>query len=227
MPLIFSFIFIWLMWRAGLFGGGDAKLLMGIVSLIPTFLGGVSFIPTFFLMVAIASFIHCFIFGVMEMVKDRKGMKTVAFALLPAAVGAGVYWITKGISCFSPILSVFSLAIVADIMTPLMHYRKEVPVSDSLEGEMLAETIGLKDGKLMRAMETSSLLLKIFSWHRHDMDLDEVIAAPNYLGISKGDIDKLKDFCTEVYIFPSYPMAPIILVALLLALLSGNLMPTG
>ncbi|MBW1933741.1 MAG: hypothetical protein JRI56_12275 [Deltaproteobacteria bacterium] len=53
--------------------------------------------------------------------------------------------------------------------------------------------------------------------------MDEVIASPGYLGISKEEIKKLGDFCTYVYIFPSYPMAPLILAALLIALLTGNI----
>ncbi|MEA2053749.1 MAG: A24 family peptidase [Candidatus Thermoplasmatota archaeon] len=223
LPLAFSFLFAWIIWRAGLFGGGDAKLIMGIVSLIPVFPDGISFIPTFFLMMAIASFIHYFIFGMVEMVRNGEGLKTVAFALLPVAAAIIVYGITKNLTPISAILTVFSLAVVADIISLLMPYRKKVLLSDELEGEMLAETIGLKNGKVIRVKEKPSLLLKIFSGHKHDVD--EVIASPRYTGISKDDIEKLGHFCSGVYIFPSYPMAPIILAAVLLAIFFGNLMP--
>ena len=221
LPLAFAILLIWLMWRAGLFGGGDAKLLMGIVILVPTFSDGVSLIPTFFLMIAIISAIHYFVFGVTETMRRRE-LKSAIFILLPIIIGVAVYLATERISSFAPIFAIFSFAVAADLISPFMPYKRKVPVSDELEGEMLAETVGLKDGKVARVAETPSMLMKIFSTRRQ---MDEVIAAPHYLGISREEIKKLGELCTHVYIFPTYPMAPMILTALILTLLVGNIMP--
>jgi len=217
LPLALSFPLIWLMWRAGLFGGGDAKLLMGIVSLTPLFPDGSSFIPTFFLMIALSTFMQFFIFGVQEAIKRKDG-KALVFALTPAGIACFVYFITH-----SFLISIFFLAIAADAASPFLPYRKKVEVSDEIRGEMLAETIGIMDGNIVRIAEKPSFLLKIFS--RKDK-LDEVIAAPSHTGISADDIKKLKVFCSEVYVFPSRPMAPAIFAALLIALLTGNIIPT-
>jgi len=217
LPLALSFPLIWLMWRMGLFGGGDAKLLMGIISLVPLFPDGTSFIPTFFLMIAITSFMQFFIFGVQEAIK-KKDKRAFVFALLPAGIAYIVYFLTHSL-----LISIFSLAIVADAVSPFLPYRKKVEVSDKIKGEMLAETIGIKDEKIVRIAEKPSFLLKIFS--RQDK-LDEVIAAPSHMGISANDIKKLKDLCTEVYIFSSRPLAPAIFAALLITLLTGNIIPT-
>jgi len=214
LPLALSFPLIWLMWRAGLFGGGDAKLLMGIISLVPLFPDGTSFIPTFFLMIAISSFMQFFISGVQEAIK-KKDKRAFVFVLLPAGISYIVYFLTHSL-----LISIFSLAIVADAVSPFLPYRKKVEVSDKIEGEMLAEKIGMKNGKVARIPEKPSLILKIFSRHE---DLDEIIAAPSHLGISKEEIEKLRDFCKYVYIFVSKPMAPAIFVALLLSLACGNL----
>ena len=221
LPLAFSIFFIWLMWRAGLFGGGDAKLMMGIVALVPTFSDGISFIPTFFLMVAIVSSIHYFIFGMVEGVR-RRDKKPIIFMLLPVAVGAAVY-VTVG-GNLSRLASILSFAVAADLVSPFLPYVKKAELSDKIEGEMLAETIGLVEGKVVRHRETPSLLIKIFSSH---VKMDEVLASPSYLGISREEIEKLGDFCTHVYIFPSHPMAPMIFAALLLSLFFGNIVPAG
>ncbi|MBW1933651.1 MAG: prepilin peptidase [Deltaproteobacteria bacterium] len=220
LPIAFAIFFIWLMWRAGLFGGGDAKLMMGIVLLIPVFSDGTSFIPTFFVMVAVVSSVHYFVFGMIEGARKREH-KSAIFVLLPVAVGAAVYILTDFYLRFSSILAVFSFAVVADLMSPFLSCRRKVEVSEDIEGEMLAETVGLREGKVVREMETPSLLMKFFSPHEK---MDEIIASPGYLGISKEEIKKLGDFCTHVYIFPSYPMAPLILAALLLSLVFGNVM---
>jgi len=203
LPLAFAIFFIWLMWRAGLFGGGDAKLMMGIVSLVPVFSDGTSFIPTFFVMVAVVSSIHYFVFGIVEGAR-RRDYKSAVFVLIPAVVSTVVYLVADFYFRFSSILAVFSFAVVADLMSPFMSCRRKVAVSGNIEGEMLAETVGLKEGKVVREMEIPSMLMKIFSPHE---DMDEIIASPNYLGISKEEIKNLGNFCTHVYIFPSYPMA--------------------
>jgi len=216
LPIALSFPLIWLMWRMGLFGGGDAKLIMGIISLVPLFPDGTSFIPTFFLMIAVSSFMQLFISGMIEMLR-MKDKKAFIF-LLPFGIAFATYLIS-----YSPLLSILFLAIAADLISPFMPYRKKAKVSNEIEGEMLAETIGIKDGKIMRFEEKPSFLMKIF-WGKERMD--EIIAAPSHTGISADDIKKLKDLCEEVYIFSSRPLAPAIFAALLIALLTGNIIPT-
>ena len=213
-PLAISFLLIWFMWRGGLFGGGDAKLLMGIVSLIPLFPDENSFIPTFFLMLALSTFMQFFISGVYETAKEKK-RKEIFFASLPVGIACVSYLLTRSL-----LISVFCLAFSADAVASLLPYRKKVKVSDKIRGEMLAERIGKRNGEVVRIAEKPSLLLKIFPGND---DFDEIIAAPSHLGITDEEIEKLREFCDYVYIFRSHPMAPAILLALLLSLTCGDL----
>ena len=212
----------WLLWRAGLFGGGDAKLMMGIALLVPLYPGGLSFLPTFFIMLALASFVHYFIFGLVAMVRRRRVLPALLFAAVPAGAALAMFYAARMLFPWPHIAALLALALAADLVSPLLPYRRVVAVDDGLEGMLLAETVGLRNGRVVRDPVPSSLLRRIV----HDSpEMDEVIASPCHLGVQPGDIERLRGVVDEVAVFPAFPFAPVILAALVLALAFGNVVP--
>lgn len=215
-PLAATFAIIWLMWRAGMWGGGDAKLVMGICALASSF-HGVFFIPLFFIMIAAVALVHYFIFGLIEEMKRGKGKRFVLAVALIAGVSSVSYLITDML--FPPLslfVSLTAFFISADIMSSRLPCKKRVPVSEQLVGEPLAETIGLRDNRVVRIEREMSLIKRLLKREREDMD--EVLVAPSHLGISDRDVAMLKKCCREVTVVVTYPMAPLIFVALTLTL---------
>ncbi|KAA0013370.1 MAG: hypothetical protein FE041_02965 [Thermoplasmata archaeon] len=73
----------------------------------------------------------------------------------------------------------------------------------------------MKNGKIARIEKEPSIILGML---KRKEKVGEVIVSPHYLGLSKEDIEKLKKYCKEVKIFITYPMAPLILVSLLISI---------
>jgi len=212
----------WLLWRAGLFGGGDAKLMMGIALLVPLYPGGLSFLPTFFIMLALASFVHYFIFGLVALARRGRVLPALLFAAVPAGAALAMFYAARMLFPWPHIAALLALALAADLVSPLLPYRRVVAVDDGLEGMLLAETVGLRNGRVVRDPVPSSLLRRIV---HGSPEMDEVIASPCHLGVQPGDIERLRGVVDEVAVFPAFPFAPVILAALVLALAFGNVVP--
>ncbi|MFO8132710.1 MAG: A24 family peptidase [Thermoplasmatota archaeon] len=212
----------WLLWRAGLYGGGDAKLMMGIGLLVPLYPDGMSFLPTFFVMLALASFVHYFIFGLVALARQHRVLHALLFAAVPVGVALAAFYVVRGLLPWPHLVALLSLALAADLVSPLLPYRRIVAVDGGLEGMYLAETVGLRDGEVARDPVPSSLLRRVV---HGSVEMDEVIAAPGHLGVQPGDIERLRGVVDEVEVFPAFPFAPVILAALLLALVFGNIVP--
>lgn len=212
----------WLLWRAGMFGGGDAKLMMAIALLLPLYGDGTSFLPTFFIMLAVAAFIHYFIFGLVAMLRQGRVPYALLFAAVPLGAAWGVFLIARQLLPWPHVVALLFLAMAADLVSPMLPYRRRMPVGDDLAGMYLAETIGLQDGDVVRHPVPSSMLRRAV--HRSP-EMDEVIAAPHHLGVQPEEITRLRDVVQKVAVFPAFPFAPVILAALLLSLAFGNVLP--
>ena len=212
----FAYLIIWILWRAGIWGGGDAKLVIGIILL------GVSgidifFIPYFFISIALVSLTHYFIFGIIEAMR-KKSAKFFISILIAFIFPSAVYFAMKPVKPSLAFISgLITFFICGDILTSFLPCKRNAKLSEEIIGEPLAETIGLKNNELVRIEEKQSLILRILKRERKEMD--EIIAKPDYLGISREELDSLKKYCSEVKIFITYPMAPLIFSALFLTIL--------
>jgi len=221
-PLIASYFLIWFIWRAGMWGGGDAKLMMGLMALLPPCYG-IHFIPLFFIMVAFVSLIHYSIFGMIQAIKERKGKIFASAMILMVATPLFSYFLLKSLSrSIAIIISLILLFIIGDIASSFLPCRKKVRISDKIAGEILAEIIYVREGKIVRVKREPSLIMNLIKGRKIKGRGIDIILEPKYTGISKEDIKILKKCCNDVLIFISYPMAPIILAALLLILLFGR-----
>ena len=212
--LIISYFIVYIIWRAGLWGGGDAKLVLAIMLLISPFSN--MFVSYFFISIALVLLIHFFIFGLMEEIRRKEVIKFSIMVLCMLSSALFAYFISLH---FFPSASIFAMLfasfIVGDIASSFLPCKKTVPLSDSIVGEPLAETIGMKNGKIVRIEKEPSIILGML---KRKEKVGEVIVSPHYLGLSKEDIEKLKKYCKEVKIFITYPMAPLILVSLLISI---------
>ncbi len=221
-PAALAIALSWLLWRGGLFGGGDAKLMMAVVLLLPLYPSGLSFIPTFFMMLGVAAFIHFFVFGLVVLLRQRRVAATAAFGAVPVAGALAAFFVTRRVLPWPHLAALLALAVAADLVSPLLPYRRHVKVDEELEGMLLAETIGLRDGKVARVPQPPSLLRRVV---HGSPEMDEVIASPGHLGVQPGEIDRLRALVDEVAVYPAFPFAPLILAALLLSLAFGNVIP--
>ncbi len=221
-PLLTSYIIIWLIWRAGMWGGGDAKLIMGLISLLsPNY--GIEFIPSFFMMLAFSSLVHYFIFGMIQAMREKKGKIFAVAMVLIITLPMLSYFLLENVSRNIAILtSLIMFFIIGDISSSFLPCRKKVKVSNKIVGEILAESIYIKNGKIVRIEEEPSLIIKAIKRRRIGSRGMEALLIPKHTGISKGEISTLKKCCDDVSIFISYPMAPIILVALIFTILFGR-----
>ncbi len=216
LPFAVSFFFIWLLWRSGAFGGGDAKLLMALVALSSS-VYGVSFIPHFLALLAIISLAHYFIFGGINSFREREGLKFVTLIALSVGISMASYFL---ISFLYPSIAIYVAAAVfavsADISSSFLPCRKRERLSEKLIGELLAETIYIEDGEVKRKEMDTSFIMRIL---KKDRIKGRIIARPSHLGLSKEEIEEIGKYCNSVYIFISYPFAPIILLSFLTAIL--------
>ncbi|MCD6448041.1 MAG: prepilin peptidase [Thermoplasmata archaeon] len=219
-PLMISFFFIWLLWRSSAFGGGDAKLLMALVALSAT-VYDITFIPHFLVMLAIVSLAHYFIFGGINAFKQGKGMKFVILLLFSVAVAVAAYvFLSFYYPALAPYIAAIVFAISADISSSFLPCRRREKVSEKLAGEMLAETIYVKNGIVHRKKMETSFIMRILRREKID---GKIIAKPSYMGLSKEEIKEIEKYRNDVLIFISHPFAPVILLSFLLAILTMNI----
>jgi len=219
-PLVISFFFIWLLWRSSAFGGGDAKLLMALVALSAT-VYDITFIPHFLVMLAIVSLAHYFIFGGINAFEQGKGMKFVILLLFSVAVAVAAYvFLSFYYPALAPYIAAIIFAISADISSSFLPCRRREKVSEKLAGEMLAETIYVKNGIVHRKKMETSFIMRILKREKIE---GKIIAKPSYMGLSKEEIKEIEKYCNDVLIFISHPFAPVILLSFLLAILTMNI----
>ncbi len=215
-PIAFSYFFIWILWRTGIWGGGDAKLVTGIILLGVSF-SGIFFISYFFISIALVSLIHYFFFGMIEAIRKKSAKFFIAILFIFIS-SSTTYFAMKIIRPSLSILAgVITFFVCGDIASSFLPCKRNVKLSEEILGEYLAETIGLRNNELIRIEKEQSLILRILKQKREKMD--EIIAKPSYLGISEEELNSLKEYCNEVRIFITYPMAPLIFSALLLTIL--------
>lgn len=222
-PVAMAWILSWALWRAGLFGGGDAKLLMGISALLPLFPDGTAFIPSFFLVLALVSFVHFFLVGTALLARQGQVLHLVGFILAPLTVGASVYLLARRWLPFPAFAALLAGAVTADLLTPYVPHTKKVRVSENLVGARLAECIGVRNGQVVRDPVSPSLFRTLLS--RSPPEYDRVLARPDHRGVTPETIQVLTGRVEYVDIFPGYPLAPLILVSLLITLAVGNVFP--
>ncbi|KAA0003715.1 MAG: hypothetical protein FE048_00960 [Thermoplasmata archaeon] len=62
----------------------------------------------------------------------------------------------------------------------------------------MAEKIGIMNGKIIRIKENPSLIKKMFLKKEK---MENVIASPHPMGLTKDEIERLEKYCSSVYVF--------------------------
>ncbi len=211
-PLAISFIFLWLIWKAGIWGGGDAKLTMGIISLIYPY--NIYFIPNFFIWLGLISMAHYFVFGLIEEMKKGNIAKFLSTVSAISLLTLSIYLISNALfPPFSIYVTAVSFFIIGDILGSFLPCKEETELSEELVGKLLAEKIGIKNGKIIRIEKETSIILRIYRALKGKERI-KILAEDE---LTKEKIEELKKYCKKVKIYISYPMAPIIFISLLTA----------
>ncbi len=207
-PLLISFSLLFLMWKISLIGGGDVKLLMGIFALLnEDFYSIISFL----IILSIVLFFHFLFFGLIESLR-RKELKIFIMSI-SAIFSAGIM---SYLIIHIPIVSLLSSLIVGDIISSFLPYSKKVSIENA-GGEILAENIEMKNGKLIRQKVNPSVFRRAFEKR------NKQYLAKAFEVLDNKKLQELKKYCNEVEVFITYPMAPLIFFSVLLFPLFKNI----
>lgn len=209
--ILLSSIIAYLLWRLMIWGGGDAKILVGISALIPvnpspTILPPPPYNNLFFLSIIMNLLIIHLIYALLLILsRDKAGSppSTLVSILLSVAV-LTVLLCTPFAATLYPLMLKYSLVLF--ILLALLIYLKasrislveEVKVSELEGGEHLAEEVELGEGRVLK---------------------------PTPQGISCEDIGELMRKAAEdrIRVHKGMKLAPLMLISLLLSLLLGDL----
>ena len=211
-PVAFSllFLFSYLMYRAGQWGGGDVKVMMGLSILLAWFPNGTfPFFVDFFLNSLIVGAFYglsaIFLIGMLNWGKLKKQLLTVDYIILPAIVIAVILVFKILPVIFAILLSLIVVAVgmfryFKIIETNFLH--RKIDVETLTEGDWLLKDVRI-EGKIVVKKREIGLLTK---------DLKRLRALKK--------LGKLK----EVEIKVGIPFVPAFLVSLIITLVFGNIL---
>lgn len=202
--LLFSYSIILLMWYGGIWGGGDAKLVIGVITLASN---NLFFIPAFFFSIGIVSLIHYLIFGMIHEMKEGNARKFVFMSSIMVMSVAFAYMLAvQIIPSLAVVISVAVFFITGDILSRYISATVRKNIDEIEEGSMLAEEICLNGNRVVIRKITPSL----FDRFKKHCDDRQYFADDDSIKLFKKYVD-------DVEIFISYPMAPLLLISFLLA----------
>ncbi len=203
--VLFSSSLIMAMWYAGVWGGGDAKLIIGIITLMS---GNLFFIPAFFFSIGIVSMVHYLIFGMIHEMRNGNAKKFILFMSSIIISTYLAYLLShQFIPFLSPIIAAAVFFIMGGMLSQHISCTSMKKIEEIEEGSMLAERICLERG---------NVIIKKISPSIFERFRDNCNSLTGYFA-DRENIEKFRKYVDEVEIFISYPMAPLILIAFILA----------
>ncbi|MDD5181737.1 MAG: A24 family peptidase [Candidatus Nanoarchaeia archaeon] len=211
-PISFSvlFLFSYLMYRAGQWGGGDVKVMMGLSVLLSWFpWGTLPFFVDFFLnsliIGAFYGLISVCLIGILHWDKLRKQLLTVDYVLLPAIVIAVIL-----VFRFVPLLFAILISLIIVAVGLFRYFR--VIESNFLNKEIDVEQLTEGD------------------WLLHDVKVGgKNVVKKRDVGLLTEDLKKLRQLkrqgkLKKVSIKVGIPFVPAFLISLIVTLAFGNVL---
>jgi prepilin peptidase CpaA len=196
---VISYAIAYGLWKGGLWGGGDAKLVIAMLLLISPVYAPFVFMAAFLACLALALFLRHYVLGALS---SNPGL--AAYALLPLLLSLLVLAASWGLShAVAIFLAVAAFAIAADLVSDAFPYTERVGVGYAA-GRRLAEEIHVTDGGVRRAILPASLIRGSFR------------AKGAVLG--REDVRILRRYVSYVDVYVQRPMGPSLLVAYAIAL---------
>lgn len=222
LTLAISWAFVYAIWVAGLWGGGDAKAVLALSLLLSPMYPPLSFVVAFLISTAVSLFIRESIFLMTRAFRVRDPV-SMALALSPASAAALLFLLSTGIGLImASLLALLALAVVADLLsTFLPRYEKALlgPSSEMrLAGRRPAEDIYLKEEGPVRILRPAGMLGPFLRGTIREKT--PPLIPRRRSGLLPEDIRLLKRHLSFIYIVPQHPMGPLLFVSLIASLTS-------
>lgn len=241
LAMIYTFIFSYILYRFGVWAGGDVKLFSAIAALNPAnphlfaflFLQDNSFVSG-----AYAGFpffpIELFVFTIFSMFpvsflimlkRAEKGIRNKVLSLVGLSVLLPLIAFLLGLeagSAFMIFLFVFSAILVASMPLAKIVLVKEKKITELKEGDIVGEAILLVKGKPVREKHFNIGMLinyMVMRERKKENNAKEIVSPLNARGVTEDEIKALKKLVSQgkledsILVKDSVPMVPAILFA--------------
>lgn len=187
------------LWKEGLWGGGDAKLVIAVLLLASPMYAPFVFMADFLACLALALFLRHYILGALG-----SSPRLAAYALLPLIVSSLVLAAAWGLSRHVAIfMAVATFAVAADLVSDSLPCVERVGIGYAA-GRRLAEEIHVTDSGVRRARLSASLIRGSFRTRSAVLQHE--------------DVEALRRYVSYVDVYVQQPMGPSLLVAYAMAL---------
>jgi Flp pilus assembly protein protease CpaA len=204
---VVSYALVYGLWIGGLWGGGDAKLVLAIFLLISPMYSPFYIMAIFLACLALTLFLGRYLFF-------RSGVAHSEYALAPFIMSSAVFALLWGLSSAAAMLfGLLAFAVTADLLADSIPCTERVPISRAA-GRRLAEEIHVTDHDIRRQRICVGIIRGL---------LRRRISRATVL--KPGDVEMLRRYVKSVEVYVQRPMGPSLLVAYVLALALPVVLP--
>ena len=195
-----SYALVYLLWRGGLWGGGDAKLVLAIFLLISPMYSPFYLMAIYLACLALALFLGRYLFNI-------SGLMRSGYALSPLVVSSVALALLWGFNHTVAMLAgLVAFAVAADLLADSFPCTERVPIGKAA-GRRLAEEIHVTDREVRRKKVCDGIIRGLLRRH---------ISRTTVL--KPCDVDMLRRYVKSVEVYVQRPMGPSLLAAYVLAL---------
>jgi Flp pilus assembly protein protease CpaA len=223
---VISYAFVYAFWKLGLWGGGDAKAVLGISLLVSPLFYPLMFLAIYLACLSVALFVRHYIGGALSALAGLK-LKTAALAFVPIPCSALVFILTLGQGPVPALaLGLIVLALLADLISGTMPYSEKIDLlRGDAAGRTLMERIYLVDGAVVREKIRPGMIFGLIG--RLNGSRGRPLVERSHGGLSCEDISVLKRYVDEVEVAIQRPMGPLLAIAFAMAMLVGPQLSQG
>jgi Flp pilus assembly protein protease CpaA len=195
-----AYALVYGLWKGGLWGGGDAKLVLAIFLLISPMYSPFYLMAIYLACLAIALFLGRYLF----FGADRNHFQ---YALSPLIVSSGALALLWGFGhTIAAVGGLVAFAVAADLLADSFPCTERVPIGRA-EGRRIAEEIHVTDQAIVRKKICIGIIRGMFRRQNYRTTV-----------LRPCDIDMLRRYVKSVEVFVQRPMGPSLFVAYVLAL---------
>ncbi|WP_230742301.1 prepilin peptidase [Methanooceanicella nereidis] len=219
---LISYLYVYALWRCGLWGGGDAKATLAIFLLLSPVYPPLMFMAGFSVCLSIALFTrHFLIEAIYAMVRGK--LRAIFIASLPVSIFLISFILLSPHGSFIAFIGSFlAIAIISDVMSAYIPYSERIVLDaghpEQACGRVLAEDIYLIGDTMTRKSRPPGFFHAAIC-HILDRRSELKPLLPcRKTGLTKDDICMLNKYTDSVEVIIQRPMGPALLFSLLLSL---------
>jgi hypothetical protein len=195
-----SYALVYGLWRGGLWGGGDAKLVLAIFLLISPMYSPFYLMAIYLACLALALFLGRSLFYGAD-------LRHFEYALSPLIASSAALALLWGFSrIIAIVVGLATFAVAADLMADSFPCTERVPIGRA-EGRRLAEEIHVTDHDVRRKKACVGIIRSLLGRRNSRVTV-----------LKSRDIDVLRRYVKSVEVYVQRPMGPSLLAAYVLAL---------